>query len=59
MYEEDFYKDNGVAYNTENFDEDFASPMNIECEGIFEECPLENCHQCFRWKECREEYETL
>jgi hypothetical protein len=61
MYEEEaeLYKDHGVAYNTENFDYDFADDTDIECEGIFGECPLGNSRDCFRYKECREEYETL
>ena len=58
MYE-DVELDSGVAYNTENFDDDFMSPMDICCDGIFEECPMDSHTMCPRWKECREEYETL
>ena len=62
MYE-DRPTDNGVAYNTENFDDDniFTMSMDIECEGIWEECPYgHDAHKyCQCWKQCREEYETL
>lgn len=64
MYE-DMETDNGVAYNTENFDDDFSSfagrDISVECEEIWEECPYGNKSHlyCYRWKECREDYETL
>ena len=59
MCEEDFYKDNGVAYTEENFDADFLG-AEIFCDGCFEECPIDDPeHRCGAYKQCREEYETL
>lgn len=57
MCEEDFYKDNGVAYNSENFDdESFISDMECECP-CWDECMYTEeqvQHYCRVWKECRE-----
>lgn len=63
MYEEnDLYKDDGVAYNEDNFDTDFFMG-GYECDGIFDECMFgdeENARkhcQCF--KQCKAEAEGL
>ena len=64
MYEEDFYKDEGVAYNTENFDDGyFLDGDGLECDGIFDECMFgdeanakKHC-QCFA--SCKAEAENL
>ena len=64
MYEEEFYQDNGVAYNSENFDEGFGSSLfdDHSCDGCWEDCmyPEDQVHKyCQAWKQCREDYETL
>lgn len=64
MYE-DRPTDNGVAYNTENFDEDFYPNMSLLsefcCDGCFEDCPYgdDAPKYCQAYKQCREDYETL
>lgn len=65
MYE-DMETDNGVAFNTENFDEDFSYRMSIfddfSCDGCWEDCcwSEDEVHKyCQAWKQCREDYETL
>jgi hypothetical protein len=59
MYE-DMETDNGVAYNTENFDEDFSMFDDHCCDGCFEDCMYgedasKHC-QCFA--DCKKEYES-
>lgn len=64
MYE-DQVTDNGVAYNTENFDESYGASLFDDhcCDGCFEDCMMpsedyarKHC-QCFA--ECKSEWETL
>lgn len=64
MYEEDFYQDNGVAYNTENFDEHIGASLfdDYSCDGVWEDCCWtedEVGKHCQCWKQCREDYLTL
>ena len=56
MYE-DMELDHGVAYNSQNFDdEDLEFYMGgLECDGCFEDCPMEDYHKCSLWKECEQE----
>ena len=65
MYE-DMETDNGVAFNTENFDEDFSYRMSIfdehSCDGCWEDCCWDESEvhrHCQAWKQCREDYLTL
>ena len=57
MYE-DVELDNGVAYNTKNFDDGyFLDGDGLECDGCFEDCMYgEDAHKyCQCYKQCREE----
>jgi len=63
MYE-DMETDNGVAYNTENFDETIGSSLfdDFSCDGCWEDCCWDESEvhkYCQAWKQCREDYETL
>lgn len=63
MYE-DMELDNGVAYNTENFDGAIGSSLfdDFSCDGCWEDCcwSEDEVHKhCQAYKQCREDYLTL
>jgi hypothetical protein len=52
MYE-DAYQDNGIAFNSENFDFDEEGAECME-PGNFEECMYDNpSKNCGCWKDCK------
>ena len=64
MYE-DVEPETGVAYNTENFDEEYTIGASLfddfSCDGCFEDCIYgdDAPKYCQAYKQCREDYETL
>lgn len=57
MYEEDFYKDSGVAFNTENFDDDIFTKESAWCDGCYADCMCEDDNECPIWRQCKKDNE--